>query len=92
MCRTTTEEPSPLCCFESGVTDGYFLNSGTWGTYIHGIFDNNCVVSYILEQSGASGSFDFDFKKFREENFDKLASLVRNNSEMDYIYKSMRYD
>jgi adenosylcobyric acid synthase len=35
---------------ETGRADGYYLNDKTWGTYIHGIFDNASVIERVLRQ------------------------------------------
>jgi len=71
--------------------DGCFLNSKTWGTYIHGIFDNAVVISEILGTKGASReAADFDYEAFKEEQYDKLAELVRQHTDMNYIYKKLK--
>lgn len=89
MGNTISEHDSPLCKIGQ-ANDGYFLNSNTWGTYIHGIFDNSSIVEYILKQVNAESTVDFDFQKFKDENYNKLADLIRSSMDMDYIYKSIR--
>ena len=89
MGETTTETPSPLCKIENGPEDGYFLNPKTWGTYIHGILDNMAVIKDIIKTAGGKEPADFDIEKFKEEQYDKLADLIRENADMEYIYKTL---
>lgn len=93
MGETLSENASPLCVTDKGVADGYFLNARTFGTYLHGFFDNNRTIDYVFRQvpgyvSGGSGSFDY--QAFKEEQYEKLAAHVRRNVDMDYIYKTMQ--
>ncbi len=89
MGETVAEDKSPLCLVDGGKEDGCFLNPKTWGTYIHGIFDNIEIVNAVLAASGEKASSELDFRQFKEEQYDKLAALVRANVDLEYIYKSM---
>lgn len=89
MGETVSEKPSPLCIVDGKKEDGYFLNAKTWGTYIHGIFDNKEIINSILAESGQNVVTEMDFQQFKEEQYDKLADLIRENIDLDYIYKSM---
>jgi len=90
---TTTvvdEAPSlPLAqIMEENRTDGYLKNRTCMGTYIHGILDNQVFVDYLLEPFAdklTGGAFDY--KAFKEEQYDKLADHVRNHVDMPLIYK-----
>ena len=75
-----------------GKPDGCFLDYKTWGTYIHGIFDNAGIVEQIINKSGIKSSKVFNFKAYKEENYNKLAELMRENLDMKYIYKTLSYD
>jgi adenosylcobyric acid synthase len=86
---TKSETGSPLCNTPDN-TDGYYLNNRTWGTYIHGIFDNPVVVGHILKQVKEDIQVDFNFKAFKEQEFDKLAQLVRSSVDMEFIYKKLQ--
>ncbi len=92
MGDTVAEAPSPLCLINDEKDDGYFLNPKTWGTYIHGIFDNKEIINTILAESGQNVITEMDFQQFKEEQYDKLADLVRENVDMAYIYKSLQID
>ena len=89
MGETVAKKHSPLCRVNGKKNDGHFLNAKTWGTYIHGIFDNADVVNEVLKAAGKRKVETFDFQQFKEEQYDKLAGLIRENVNLEYIYKSM---
>ncbi len=92
MGETIAEQTSPLCLINGTKEDGYFLNAKTWGSYIHGIFDNKEIINSILAEAGQNIITEMDFQQFKEEQYDKLAKLIRENMDMEYIYKSMEID
>jgi adenosylcobyric acid synthase len=88
MGETTTDIESPLCT-TGDMKEGYILNSRTWGTYIHGIFDNRPVVESVLRQVDPEYQVQLNFRDFKESNYNKLADLVRDSVDMEYIYRTM---
>ncbi|TCO08051.1 adenosylcobyric acid synthase (glutamine-hydrolysing) [Natronoflexus pectinivorans] len=86
----TNVDGSPLCRLENGETDGCFLNEKTWGTYIHGIFDNASVIQQILRQVKPDILINFSLKDLKEEGFNKLANLVRDVVDMEAIYSFLK--
>jgi adenosylcobyric acid synthase len=91
MGETISTNESPLCIINGNRKDGYFLNSKTWGTYIHGIFDNQTVVNSILNENGFNDiSTKFDYSAFKDEQYNKLADLIRQNVNLEYIYSTMQ--
>lgn len=89
MGESISDKSSPVNKLTSGESDGYYLNPKTWGSYIHGIFDNMPVLKDIIENAGGKEPGEFNIKEFKETQYDKLAELVRSKSDMEYIYKSM---
>jgi len=89
MGETIAEASNPTCIIDGKKSDGYFLNEKTWGTYIHGIFDTTEIVKSILKASGKAMNSEIDFQKFKEEQYDKLADLIRKNTDLEYVYKTM---
>ena len=75
------------------IKDGLKSRDGRlWGTYIHGIFDNdnfrtaflnNMRKSKQLPKRGLNNLFD------KEQEYDKLALLVRKNIDIKKIYSIM---
>lgn len=84
-----TETDAPFAILGNGEKDGYYLNDKTWGTYIHGVFDNNDVIAYILKQVEADICTDVDYKARKDANYDKLADWVRAHIDMEYVYKTL---
>ena len=85
----TTEllEGSPLAILKGGSEDGCFLNEKTWGTYLHGIFDNLPVIQSILKSCGKETQLqEFNFQEYKNEQYDKLAGHIRKSCDLEYIY------
>ena len=85
---TNGVEESPLNKLTNGNTDGYFINRSCMGTYIHGILDNQAFIEYLLEPfaNKIKGSESFDYKAFKEEQYNKLADHVRSHVNMELVY------
>ena len=70
-------------------------NGNILGTYVHGIFDNG-DLAYRLVEAISSGkgvvlqAQDYDFNAIKEAEYDKLADVVRNNLDMDFIYSLIK--
>jgi adenosylcobyric acid synthase len=61
-----------------------------YGTYLHGIFDNKLFCRYILNKIGFKNDFeDNDFKDFKEKQFQKLESFMRQNINIQKVYEIM---
>lgn len=90
MGRSHSSHPSPLCTFADGTHDGYFKNKKTWGSYVHGIFDNPSVVTFMLAALGKENTQEFDIAAFKEIQYNKLADLVREHTDMEQIYTTLK--
>ena len=91
--ETVAEKHSPLCITEKGAEDGFFLNPKTFGTYLHGFFDNGRTIDYVLRQVagyGPGGTVPIDYTAFKNEQYDKLAAHVRNNVDLAFVYRMMK--
>ena len=86
---TATTEARPLNYFKDGQTDGYLLNNKCLGTYLHGILDNPVVINHVLEDYSNSTETNFDYQQYKEEQYDKLADLIRKHLDMDQIYQNL---
>lgn len=81
----------PLTQLSDGQPDGYFLNDKCWGTYLHGILDNNIVIDDLLAvHTGQSGESTLDFRQFKEQQYDRLAALIRAHVDLDQMYASLK--
>ncbi len=75
---------------ESGDNEGCFRNERCWGTYMHGIFDNQYVINYLLKPFTDDNVDSFDYHLFKEEQYDKLAAHVRQHLDVESIYQVMK--
>jgi adenosylcobyric acid synthase len=90
MFEITKREGTPI-----SVPDGFVSEDGRiWGTYIHGIFDNDGfrreLIKLVRSAKGlgeSDGNPMFDFNKFKESQYDALAALVRGNIDMEIFYR-----
>lgn len=90
MGETTALNHSPLNTFTNGLPEGYFLNERCWGTYIHGIFDNPSIVADLLKPFSCPESDIQNFGAYKEEQFDKLAALLRAHLDIPAIYQKLK--
>ncbi|WP_046246099.1 cobyric acid synthase [Hymenobacter terrenus] len=82
--------PQPVATLADGTPDGYFAGPRCWGTYLHGIIDNPVVIDYLLAPyTSQKTSAPFDFAAFKNEQFDRLAALIRENVDMAQIYAAL---
>ena len=80
------------------IEDGLAQPDGrAWGTYIHGIFDNdgfrNMFIEDIARRSGkavSSFSDSFSFRLRKEEQYDRLAEFVRNHVDVARILEEVK--
>jgi adenosylcobyric acid synthase len=85
-----TGDCESLIKLEDGRLDGAINNSkNVFGTYLHGIFDNDklrkSVLTNIKIKKGIDCKNDIDYAKLKDKEYDKLAELVRNNIDLDKI-------
>jgi adenosylcobyric acid synthase len=81
---------SPLASLDDGSKDGCFLNDKTWGTYLHGIFDNLPVIQFILKSCGKETPLqEFNYQEYKNEQYNKLADHIRRSCDMEYVYRVM---
>ncbi|GAB3251049.1 cobyric acid synthase [Larkinella harenae] len=90
---TVNGEPNPVARLENGQPDGFVLNRRCWGTYLHGILDNDVVVDDLLADYATHQSeHPFDFRHFKELQYDRLAEVIREHVDMEQIYRSLTVD
>ena len=82
--------PSPLLHLNDGSEDGYFVDDHCMGTYVHGILDNPPFIEKLLapfKDKMEKTAPTFDYKAFKEEQYDKLATHVRQHLNMQLLYQ-----
>jgi len=88
---TPLEAPAqPFAQLDDGRSDGYRVDDRCMGTYIHGVLDNRAVVDHLLapyaHKTAQAGKM-FDYKKFKDEQYDRLAAHVRQYVNMARLYQ-----
>ena len=82
-----------LIRLSDGRTDALANEEGTvLGSYLHGLFDTEGftedMVRRLMEQKGMEyAGEDFDLQAHKEQEYDKLADLVRRSLDMKKIYE-----
>ncbi len=76
--------------FTDGAS-GYCLGN-VYGTYIHGIFDEEGVADEVVRALYKAKGVDHKKDKtsrseFKQSQYDKLADMIRAHMDMDHIYK-----
>ena len=81
---------------EKSVTDDdhtvAVVKDNVFGTYLHGIFDNEEVTRNILNKIREKKGLEkmeagITFDEYREQEFDKLEKIFRENLDMKKIYE-----
>ncbi|MBI5344384.1 MAG: cobyric acid synthase [Deltaproteobacteria bacterium] len=84
-----TRKGQAACVVKDGAVS---LDGRVWGTYIHGIFDNDGLRSSILKGLGQKGAGKQEKKKFsrvREASLSRLSSAVEKSLDMKRLFKIM---
>ncbi|MGM0653365.1 MAG: hypothetical protein ACQES4_11395, partial [Bacillota bacterium] len=78
--------------------EGAVSESGNvFGTYMHGIFDNfswtNKLLNGLRRHRGLSeqdSPLPGTYQDFKEQEYDRLADLVRENLDMEQVYRIIK--
>ncbi|ADL51955.1 cobyric acid synthase [Clostridium cellulovorans] len=82
-----------IITLEDGRIDGYGNeNLSVWGSYLHGIFDNEeltkSIIKTLMNEKGiTSEENNLSLKDYKEEQYNKLADLIRNSIDMKKVYE-----
>lgn len=88
---TPIEQAKPVNKLLNGETDGTMINNRCFGTYIHGILDNDSVIDFIIDPFQKKlNRKPVDIKTFKREQYDKLADHIRKYVDIEKIYQIMR--
>ena len=80
-----------------------FNTQNVYGTYIHGFFDKkeiaDSVITKLAEKKGLSlsditsvndGKKVMDYSSFKEKEYERMASILRENLDMEAIYAMLK--
>ena len=89
MGKTTFTEKQNKLNTINQQSEGY-IKDNCWGTYLHGIFDNQIVIEDLLSDFNYKNTKEiFDYEKYKEENYNKLAQHLEEHLAIDCIIKNM---
>ncbi len=85
----------PVYVRTTGQWEGAVSDEGNvFGTYLHGIFDNftwsNKLLNSLRRRRGLperSSTLPGTYREFKEKEYDRLADTVRENLDMDHVYR-----
>ncbi|MBS5521438.1 MAG: cobyric acid synthase [Clostridiales bacterium] len=82
----------PMILLSDGRTDALANEDfSVFGSYLHGLFDDvdftRALLGKMMREKGIDGGESVDFEIYREQQYDKLASLLRRSIDMDKIYE-----
>ncbi|MEO1097132.1 MAG: cobyric acid synthase [Bacteroidota bacterium] len=72
-----------------GSSEGYFDGDKSWGTYLHGILDNQVVVNELLRTKYKEAEA-IDYLSFKETQYEKLANWIDQHLDMDVIVENSK--
>jgi adenosylcobyric acid synthase len=92
--RRLASDPSLITHHSSPILDGS-QNKNCWGTYLHGIFENNYfrrdLLNQLREKKGLQPIPDIvDYAGLKEKALDRLAEMVREDLDMEFIERMLK--
>ena len=62
-----------------------------WGTYLHGILDNQPIVDALLQPFAERiAEHHFDYAAYKDEQYNRLADHVRRYVDIDRVYQILK--
>ncbi|MCU4175652.1 cobyric acid synthase [Carboxylicivirga sp. N1Y90] len=90
MGQTKVLDEAPfLLTLDDGSQEGVYKSERCWGSYMHGILDNQVVINQLLEPYANATESGMSYKEFKDKEYDKLADHLRANLDIDYMYRTM---
>lgn len=81
----------------SDKKDDVVINAGnSYGTYIHGIFDQKVIASAIVDALAKNKNVSIDknaimdYSSYKEQEYDRMADILREHLNMGEIYAMLR--
>jgi adenosylcobyric acid synthase len=84
-----TDKSEHVNVIDNRGSEGCMVSEKCWGSYIHGIFDNDDVINDLLSGFSVKPVL-YNHDKYKQEQYDNLAAHVRSYCDMDMIYKILK--
>ena len=88
MGETEIYEDSALNLIE-GKPEGFFDGEKCWGSYIHGIFENNVIFQDLFKSINVELATQESYKEAKERNYNLLGNHIDNHLDMNAIIKDI---
>ena len=94
MGETENRSQHPFARKIGGVHEGA-ASGNVFGTYLHGLFDSteavNALAAFLADRKGIplSGTITMSRRAYREQQYNRLADVVRQNLDLSQINKVM---
>ena len=91
MTQPVDAPESPVVMRAGETPDGYWVSPRLWGSYMHGIWDNEAIVQQILHEVAPERTYHIE-RTFatREAAYDRLAEHMRQHLDIEYMLQSLR--
>ncbi len=83
-------ELSSLNRIEGKGPEGCWLNDACWGTYLHGILDNQAVIDDLLGDLTERKAEEKDPQEYKEEQYERLAEHLRTHLDLERVYRTIQ--
>ena len=84
-----TESAAPLSVLDDGTVDGCVADSRCFGSYIHGLLDNQAVIEHLLAPYLGDVESVPDYGDYKETQYDALADWLRTYIDIPELYRIM---
>lgn len=81
------DESEALITLENGDREGCMIRPNCWGTYMHGVLDNQAVIEDLLAPFDVEKGEVIDYEMFKQQQYDLLADHVRAVTDMGKFYE-----
>lgn len=89
MGRTVSDKP--FLTFANGTYEGYMADAKCFGSYVHGILDNQALIDFILKPYIKEATqTTFDAEVFKNQQYDLLAEWLREHIDISRVYKILQ--
>jgi adenosylcobyric acid synthase len=94
MGRTSAAAGAAVMILRDGESADIAGRDGlVWGTYLHGLFENDALrtafLGWILPSALLPAGDDFSYRAFKEENYDRLAAVVEQHVNVAHVLEKI---
>ncbi len=94
-CMRETGRTAQITALDGSISADGYMDNNCMGTYVHGIFDSGTLRNHLLQllfdRKGIvwKGKKTTDYRTHKNKQYDMLADLIRENTDMKAVYRMM---